>query len=296
MDITPDGARIYTASRAYPAVKVIDTLTNSVIATIPVSLTPSHILTEVEITPDGRRAYVTITNDSRISIVDTDPNSPTYNQEIDVIDAGLDANGNPRALTELDITEDGKLGFVANGLWYTSGNELLVIDTDPVSPYFHTILASIEVGDIPYGVVVQPLPVAEAYVANGDGTVSVIGHLPIIPVDIDIKPGSETNSINLGSNGNVPVAIFSTTDFDATNVDPLTIKLAGADVRIRGKGDSMRFYEDVDGDGLLDILVHVDTRALELSSTNTVAVLTGQTFDGIKIRGEDTVTIVKDIN
>lgn len=71
-----------------------------------------------------------------------------------------------------------------------------------------------------------------------------------ITVTIDIKPGSYPNSINLGSNGNVPVAIFSTEDFDATTVDPLTITLAGAEVRIRGRGDSSRYYQDVDGDGL----------------------------------------------
>lgn len=44
-----------------------------------------------------------------------------------------------------------------------------------------------------------------------------------ISVTIDIKPGSYPNSINLGSNGNVLVAIFSTEDFDATTVDPLTV-------------------------------------------------------------------------
>jgi len=293
MDITPDGTRIYTASRAYAAVKVIDTLTNSVFATIPVSLTPSHILTEVEITPDGTRAYITITNDSRISVIDTDPGSLTYNQEIDVIDTGWDEYGNPRALTVLDITEDGNLGFVANGWWPVSGNELLVIDTDPASPDFHTILAVIEVGEVPYGVVVQPLPVAEAYVANGDGTVSVIG-LSIIPVDIDIKPGSYPNSINLGSNGNVPVAIFSTDDFDATTVDPLTVILAGASVRIKGKGTPQASASDVDEDGLLDLIVHIDTSALQLSGTGTDAILEGETFDGQKIRGVDTVRIVQE--
>jgi hypothetical protein len=40
-----------------------------------------------------------------------------------------------------------------------------------------------------------------------------------IPVLIDIKPGSDPNSINLGSRGTVPVAILSTQDFDATTVD-----------------------------------------------------------------------------
>jgi len=54
-------------------------------------------------------------------------------------------------------------------------------------------------------------------------------------VSIDIKPGSDVNSINLGSNGTIPVAIFSTVDFDATTVDPLTVMLADASVKVEGK-------------------------------------------------------------
>ena len=120
------------------------------------------------------------------------------------------------------------------------------------------------------------------------------GKCQVIEVDIDIKPGSDPNSINLGSRGNVPVAIFSTADFDATTVDPLTVTLAGAEVKLKGKGTPMSSAKDVDGDGLLDLIVHVDTTALALTGTETVAILRGVTFDGIKIRGEDTVRIVSE--
>jgi hypothetical protein len=113
-------------------------------------------------------------------------------------------------------------------------------------------------------------------------------------VNIDIKPGSYPNSINLGSQGNVPVAIFGSSDFDATTVDPLTVTLAGASVRIKGKGTPMSSFEDLNGDGHTDIFVHVDTTALELSEGDTEAVLEGETYDGIKIRGVDTIRIVNE--
>ncbi len=58
-------------------------------------------------------------------------------------------------------------------------------------------------------------------------------------MSIDIKPGSDLNSINLGSNGTIPVAIFSTVDFDATTVDPLTVTLADASVKVKGKGTAL---------------------------------------------------------
>jgi hypothetical protein len=113
-------------------------------------------------------------------------------------------------------------------------------------------------------------------------------------VEIDIKPGSDPNSINLGSNGNVPVAIFSSAYFDATSIDPLTIRLSGAEVRLKGKGDAQVNFEDVNADGILDIIVHVDTRALELSAGDTEAVLTGLTNGGIVFRGIDTVRIIQE--
>lgn len=116
----------------------------------------------------------------------------------------------------------------------------------------------------------------------------------VMPVTIDIKPGENINSINLGSNGNVPVAIFSTEDFDATTVDPISVTLAGASVRIKGKGTPQASFWDVDGDGFLDLIVHVDTTALELTGGDVQAELIGMTFDGQEIRGVDTIRIVNE--
>lgn len=72
-------------------------------------------------------------------------------------------------------------------------------------------------------------------------------------VDIDIKPGSDPNPINQGSNGLIPVAIFSSPCFDATTVDSTIVELGGASVAVRGKGKSMAHKEDVDGDVCLTL-------------------------------------------
>ncbi len=113
-----------------------------------------------------------------------------------------------------------------------------------------------------------------------------------ITVAIDIKPGSYPNTINLGSGGTVPVAIFSTASFDARTVDPLSVTLASAPVRLKGNGTPMSSAEDVNGDGNLDLVVHVTTQALQLSETDTEAILTGHTFDGKTIQGRDTIRVL----
>ena len=118
------------------------------------------------------------------------------------------------------------------------------------------------------------------------------GKCKAITLSIDIKPNEFPNSINLGSNGVVPVAILSSATFDATTVNPTTITLAEASVRLKGNGTPMASFQDVNGDGRLDLVVQVSTSALQLSNGDTQATLTGQTFDGKSITGIDSVRIV----
>ena len=102
---------------------------------------------------------------------------------------------------------------------------------------------------------------------------------------IDIKPGSYPNSINLKSNGVVPVAVLTTEDFDATTVDPATVEFAGA--------SPLRWTLcDVDDDGDVDMLFHFKTQELNLDENSTEAELTGQTNGGDDISGTDDVRIV----
>jgi hypothetical protein len=112
---------------------------------------------------------------------------------------------------------------------------------------------------------------------------------------IDIRPGTYSNRINLKSRGTVPVAILSTPDFDAATVDPKTVTLAGGPVKMKERNKPMASLEDVNKDGYKDLMVHIDTRRLELSKEATVAYLEGMTYGETPtaIKGVDTVKIVE---
>jgi hypothetical protein len=108
-------------------------------------------------------------------------------------------------------------------------------------------------------------------------------------VDIDIKPGSDSNSINPFSKGVIAVAILSTDDFDALSVDAASVAF-GPDGAAPAHKDA--HIEDVDSDGDLDLVLHFRTQETGIAAGDIEATLTGQTFDGISFSAVDSVRTV----
>lgn len=109
-------------------------------------------------------------------------------------------------------------------------------------------------------------------------------------VSIDIKPGSMPNSINPKSSGKIPVAILSKPDFDASasvNINSLTFGHAGTET-------SLAFCnsEDVNGDGLIDLMCHFYTQQTGFQAGDTTGILKGLTTANVQIVGQDSVNIV----
>jgi hypothetical protein len=88
----------------------------------------------------------------------------------------------------------------------------------------------------------------------------------------------------------VPVAILSTIGFDASYINPGSLRLGGASTAIRDRGE----IKDVNGDGRPDLLVHFPSRDLSLSRPDdAVMELEGRTWSGLTFNGTDLVDFVE---
>ncbi|CAL9421871.1 hypothetical protein SUDANB95_01862 [Actinosynnema sp. ALI-1.44] len=106
---------------------------------------------------------------------------------------------------------------------------------------------------------------------------------------IDVKPRSFPSSINVRKEGAVPVAVLSTVEFDAVAlVDraSLTFGATGTEPSLVGCATE---GEDVNGDGLLDLVCRFDTGRTGLTCGATTATLVGRTVDGRRFEGQDDI-------
>ncbi len=131
--------------------------------------------------------------------------------------------------------------------------------------------------------------------ASPEGVSPVLSDIRVQPalieVDIDIKPGSDPNSINTKrTKGVVPVAVLGTEDFDVLTIDVTTLRF-GPDLAAPAHDVSVRggHLSDVDGDGDLDLVTHYVVGETGIAAGDTSACLVGETLGGIPIEGCDAV-------
>lgn len=114
----------------------------------------------------------------------------------------------------------------------------------------------------------------------------------VVTVPIDIKPGSAENSVNLGSEGVIPVAVVSTPTFAATKIDPSSVTLSKVHVALKGNESPMASFRDINGDGIVDAIFMFRTDAFQASPDDVEMTVEGKTFDGTEFIGKDLIRIV----
>jgi hypothetical protein len=116
-----------------------------------------------------------------------------------------------------------------------------------------------------------------------------------LSVNVDIKPHSDPNTLNIEQNGVIPVAILGgdTSETDVTKIDPTTVTLEQI--------SPLRWeWEDVSGDGYLDLTLKYEAEDIiaALSPANDgdtrILHITGRfkpEFNYLPIEGSDLVII-----
>ena len=108
-------------------------------------------------------------------------------------------------------------------------------------------------------------------------------------VNIDVQPGDSQPVVNLKSQGVVPVAILSKSTFDATKVNPLTVKFGRTGTEASPVHSSL---QDVNGDGLLDMVLQFKTQSTGFQLGDIQATLMGRTLDGTPFRGSSAIQVI----
>ena len=121
---------------------------------------------------------------------------------------------------------------------------------------------------------------------------------PALIVSIDIKPGSDPNCFNNDGHGVIPVTILGSDgsgEFDAldvTQIDVESLNLQG-ELLVAGNNKLMAHLEDVNGDGIDDLVVQIEDQDGVFQGGEAETTLTGETFDGTAIEGSDTICITQ---
>jgi hypothetical protein len=112
---------------------------------------------------------------------------------------------------------------------------------------------------------------------------------PLRPAPVVIQPGcnAQSKAVPAGAPGTFLVALLATDDFDPTQVDVTSLNFHGA------KPVSVTL-RDVNGDGMLDLVIEIPGNDVRLSRNATRARLTGWLKNSQAFVGEERVTVVAD--
>ncbi|WP_041312848.1 Ig-like domain-containing protein [Mycobacterium sp. JS623] len=260
--VSPDGSRAYITN-FNGTVSVINTVTNTVIATVPAGTTPFG----VAVNPAGTRAYVTNLNSANITVINTANNSVLATIPVGNGPAGVAVspdgtrayvtNSSSGTVSVINATNNMVLGTIpvgttpANVSFNTDGTRAYVTNLNSntvsvINTATNAVVATVPVGSQPFGVDVSP-DGTRAYVTNFSAdsvsvinttTNTVVGQpIPVgdAPYGIAVSPGGLAFVTNSGSDS---VSVINT----ATNTVAMTIPVGDGPVGVALSQDGTKAY------------------------------------------------------
>ena len=112
-------------------------------------------------------------------------------------------------------------------------------------------------------------------------------------IEIDIKPGSETNEIPIKTERVFPIAIFGSEKLEITKLNPRTIRVTAAGKKLVGRADTRSCRrEDLNRDSREDLVCDVKTVAFKLDPGELELTLVAETYDHQPLRGTGTILVI----
>lgn len=254
---------------------VLDTHDNSVFAIIPVGVFPE----DLALTPDGTRAYVTISSPftpfNSITVIDINPSSPNFNKAVASIPIAIDGvpiESNPGAIR---IAPDGTRAYVVISPRQPPG--ILVIDTDPQSTQFNTVIAELPLA-VPGGGPLEITPDgSRLYIGSNDG-LSVI------------DTASNSLTANISTPGSFPVAMVFTPDGTRAYISSVTD--ISASVQVINTDPASSAFNTVISSIVVPAATEGEAFSIAITPDGTRAYLTQQT--GFPLPGTSSSVFVID--
>ncbi len=193
--------------------------------------------------------------------------------------------GNPSTEIAPDLPrnlKDGGKLYITENYWPSLPTDIYEVSPDGSYELFGQNFRFWDAAGLEYG------PDGVLYTMDQDtGTIYRIAP-ELVDADIDIK----AKNINSKSHRLLPVTIFGAEDLDVSEIDLLSLELAGAAPTTKGSSNDIGSFKDVNRDSMADLLLYFDVQDLDIVGFPTELILNGLFNDGTAFIGSDAIRIV----
>jgi hypothetical protein len=110
---------------------------------------------------------------------------------------------------------------------------------------------------------------------------------------IDILPGNANNSIDLGKQRMLPVAILGSASFDIDDFNPRTLKLKASSQNLVGKSDkTLCTKKDINADNFTDLVCNIKTIGFNVQPGEIEVTISAGTYQRQSLRAVGVIRYV----